>query len=170
MEVRSLSDKSIPGRGSGCGVRKKSPAQIEAEKLNRQMTTLVKKMNRMANHFTIDIALHARYRGRQRIYTSSTDLSWPPNIQEVVVSKLKRMRCRQLTGFRIARTLRHLCRLPQASQRIPRHKDKYIMQMCRAPKSVGTINDLYPRWARSSRSCLWDAWSSVGMPMSQTAT
>jgi len=50
------------------------------------METLVGKLNRMATCFGIDIYMHSRWKGKQEIYTSYKDLSWPPGVKDMVVS------------------------------------------------------------------------------------
>lgn len=84
MTVSISSPKHVSRSQSCHRIRKKTPTQQENEKLSRQMKTLVRKINKMATHFGIDIAMHARYRSTQQLYTSSSNLSWPPNIQDVL--------------------------------------------------------------------------------------
>jgi len=50
------------------------------------METLVGKLNRMATSFGIDIYMHSRWKGKQEIYSSYKDLSWPPGVKDMVVS------------------------------------------------------------------------------------
>jgi hypothetical protein len=50
------------------------------------METLVGKLNRMATCFGIDIYMHSHCKGKQDIYTSCKDLSWPPGVKDMVVS------------------------------------------------------------------------------------
>ena len=50
------------------------------------METLVGKLNRMATYFGIDIYMLAQWKGKQEIYTSYKDLSWPPGVKDIAVS------------------------------------------------------------------------------------
>jgi hypothetical protein len=66
--------------------RKKTKEELTTENYRRQMKTLFEKIHKMVSIFGIDIFLHARRNGKQRLYTSSNDLSWPAGIKDVVVS------------------------------------------------------------------------------------
>jgi len=46
----------------------------------------VGKLNRMATCFGIDIYMLSRWKGKQEIYTSYKDLSWPPRVKDIAVS------------------------------------------------------------------------------------
>ena len=50
------------------------------------METLFEKINRMATSFGADIFVHVRRKDKQKLYTSSEDLSWPAGIKDIIVS------------------------------------------------------------------------------------
>jgi hypothetical protein len=50
------------------------------------MKTLFEKIDRMVTSFGVDIFIHVRGKSKQKIYTSSEDLSWPAGIKDIVVS------------------------------------------------------------------------------------
>ena len=60
--------------------------ELTTENYRRQMETLFKKIHRIASSFGADISIHARRNGKQKLYTSSEDLSWPAGIKDIAVS------------------------------------------------------------------------------------
>jgi len=85
MPVSSPSAQSKVSE-KNCGKRKQKTKEVRnSENYQRQMKTLFKKVNRMVRIFGGDIAVHTRREGKQRLYTSCEDLSWPAGIKDVLV-------------------------------------------------------------------------------------
>lgn len=86
MSTTSISTGSKASLKHNRRIRKKTKEELDSENYRRQMETLLKKIDRMVRFFGIDIFVHARRKSKQKIYTSSEDLSWPAGIKDIIVS------------------------------------------------------------------------------------
>jgi len=86
MATTSISTGSNASLKHNRRIRKKTKEELNGENYRRQMKTLFEKIDRMVTSFGIDIFLHVRGKSKQKIYTSSEDLSWPAGIKDIVVS------------------------------------------------------------------------------------
>ena len=86
MSTTSISTGSKASLKHNRRIRKKTKEELNSENYRRQMETLFKKIDRIVTFFGVDIFVHARWKSKQKIYTSSEDLSWPAGIKDIVVS------------------------------------------------------------------------------------
>jgi hypothetical protein len=86
MPVTPLSTQIKAARKHDKKNRKKTKEELRSENYRRQMETLFEKVDRMVSSFGVDISLHVRRNNKQKLYTSSEDLSWPAGVKDVVVS------------------------------------------------------------------------------------
>jgi hypothetical protein len=86
MSVTPLSTQIKVARKHDRKNREKTKEELRYENYRRQIETLFEKIDRMVSSFGVDISLHVRRNNKQKLYTSSEDLSWPAGIKDVVVS------------------------------------------------------------------------------------
>lgn len=86
MSVTPHSTQSKAARKHNGKIRKKTKKELRTENYRRQMETLFDKIHRMVSSFGVDIFLHVRRNSKQKLYTSSEDLSWPAGIKDIIVS------------------------------------------------------------------------------------
>lgn len=87
MPVISTQNTSGTSHSSGRASVKKSNRHLETENLRRQKKTLILKLDKMSKRFGLDICLQIRGRGKQDLYTTDNNLSWPHGIRDVKVSR-----------------------------------------------------------------------------------
>lgn len=86
MSVTPHSTQSKAARKHNGKIRKKTKKELRTENYRRQMETLFDKIHRMVSSFGVDIFLHVRRNSKQKLYTSSEDLSWPAGIKDIIAN------------------------------------------------------------------------------------
>ena len=87
MATTSISTESKASPKHNQRIRKKTKEELNNENYRRQMETLFEKIDRMVTVFGVHIFVHARRKNsKEKIYTSSEDLSWPAGIKDIIVS------------------------------------------------------------------------------------